>query len=208
MAVISTSNSNMDFPLQIGRQYAAPLDKYEVFYSYEDAYTYSSTSAVAYVGQVIAVVVDDTTTLYYINNEAGDLIEINSEGVQGPTGATGATGAVGPTGATGATGETGAIGPTGPQGEKGADGTSVNILGSYDSLADLQAEHATGSAGDAYLINGDLYVWSETNSDWEGVGTIEGPMGPTGAVGDTGSAGPTGATGVSISTVRLVEITE
>ena len=45
------------------------------------------------------------------------------------------------------------------QGAKGADGTSVTIMGYYDSLDQLYYDHPTGSVGDAYMVDGDLYVW-------------------------------------------------
>lgn len=64
------------------------------------------------------------------------------------------------------------------QGAKGSDGTSVTILGSYETLAELEAAHPTGTEGDAYMVNGDLYVWNGT--EWENVGQIQGPQGPTG----------------------------
>jgi len=101
------------------------------------------------------------------------------------------------------------------QGAKGADGTSVTILGSYNTLAELQAAHPTGSLGDAYMVGGDLYVWN--GSAWEDVGQIQGPQGPqgiqgpqgvkgdtgaTGAKGDTGATGATGATGKGVSALR------
>lgn len=130
-------------------------------------------------------------------------------GPQGNIGPTGAVGAVGPTGATGAVGPTGPtgtqgpIGPTGPTGPKGADGTGVTILGSYESEEALKQAHSTGNPGDAYLVQGDLYVWSETQSDWDNVGTIQGPAGstgPTGPTGGTGPVGPTGPTGATGST--------
>lgn len=57
----------------------------------------------------------------------------------------------------------------------GTDGTSVTILGSYNTLAELQAAHPTGSLGDAYIVSGDLYVW--TGSAWSNVGQIQGPAG-------------------------------
>ena len=65
-------------------------------------------------------------------------------------------------------------------GADGADGTSVTILGSYASYAALIAAHPTGSAGDAYLVDGYLYVWSTDTSDWENVGNIQGPAGTPG----------------------------
>lgn len=89
-------------------------------------------------------------------------------------------------------------------GAKGADGTGVTILGSYDTEVALKAAHPTGNAGDSYLVDGYLYVWSETTSSWVNVGNIQGPKGDTGATGpqgekgekgDKGDTGATGATG-------------
>lgn len=69
---------------------------------------------------------------------------------------------------------------SGAQGDAGKDGTSVNILGSYETVEDLKLEHPTGNIGDAYLIAGDLYVWSENSNEWANVGTIQGPKGEQG----------------------------
>ena len=110
---------------------------------------------------------------------------------QGPTGETG-VGTTGPTGATGATGPTG-VGITGATGTAGAPGTGVSILGSYATLAELQAAQPTGQTGNAYLVAGELYVWA--GSSWTNVGNIKGPTGSTGATGPTGLAGATGSTG-------------
>ena len=62
-------------------------------------------------------------------------------------------------------------------GLNGADGTSVTILSSYDTLEDLQVAHPTGNEGDAYIIDGDLYVWNVDDSIWKNVGKIQGPQG-------------------------------
>ena len=78
-------------------------------------------------------------------------------------------------------------------GTYGKDGTSVTILGSYATLAELEAAHPTGSVGDAYMVAGDLYVWNGTQ--WENVGQIQGPQGPQGERGPQGATGATGATG-------------
>src|SRR6056297_1126505 len=92
--------------------------------------------------------------------------------------------------------EPGPPGPEGPQGPKGEDGKSVNILGSLDSPSDLPNE---GDSGDAWLIDGELWVW--TGNDWENVGNIQGPQGPAGPEGpqgpqgDEGPQGPIGMTG-------------
>jgi hypothetical protein len=112
---------------------------------------------------------------------------------QGPVGATGATGATGANSTVaGPTGPTG-VGITGPTGTAGADGTGVSILGSYTTFSALQAAQPSGATGDAYLVAGELYVW--TGSVWTNVGSIQGPTGSTGSTGPTGSSGATGATG-------------
>lgn len=77
----------------------------------------------------------------------------------------------------------------------GKDGTSVNILGSYETYDALKAEHPTGAPGESYIIGEDLYVWSATNEDWINVGRIQGPQGATGPSGLTGATGSKGATG-------------
>lgn len=86
-------------------------------------------------------------------------------------------------------------------GTNGQDGTSVTILGSYDTLSALQSAHPVGDAGDAYLIGGRLYVWAVDNGEWEDVGNIQGPEGKAGigirsatvayGVSDTSSTQPT-----------------
>ena len=87
----------------------------------------------------------------------------------------------------------------GPQGETGAsgkDGTGVTILGSFDSLEALKAAHATGTAGDSYLIGGHLYVWDATGTDWKDVGNIQGPKGDKGETGTAGTNGTNGTNGL------------
>ena len=75
---------------------------------------------------------------------------------------------------------------------QGKDGTSVNILGSYDSLEELKQAHPSGNIGDAYIVQGDMYVWSAEENDWVDVGNIQGPKGDKG---DTGAQGPKGIQG-------------
>ncbi len=110
-------------------------------------------------------------------------------GPQGPPGEDGQDGVQGPIGPAGPTGPQG---NTGPQGPAGADGTGVTILGSFDDESQLPG---SGDPGDSYLIDGDLYVWSETSTSWENVGNIQGPQGNTGATGATGATGPQGPQG-------------
>lgn len=63
----------------------------------------------------------------------------------------------------------------GPQGKKGEKGDSLNILGNYNSLEELISKHPKGNVGDCYLVNGDLYIWSD--NEWSECGSIQGPPG-------------------------------
>lgn len=60
------------------------------------------------------------------------------------------------------------------KGDAGADGTSFNILGSKDEPSQLPQEG--NNIGDAYIISGDLWVWTGDN-EWKNVGNIQGPAG-------------------------------
>lgn len=121
-----------------------------------------------------------------------------SAGPQGPTGPVSTT--PGPTGPTGPVGFTGPTGPTGPAGR---DGSGVTILGTLPNTGSLPS--SGNDPGDAYVINGELYVWD--GAAWQNVGQVQGPTGPTGPtgargadstiVGPTGPTGPTGAAGAN-----------
>ncbi len=60
----------------------------------------------------------------------------------------------------------------------GADGTSIHILGEYTTEEELKTTHPTGNTNDAYIVNGDLYVWTETQ--WTNVGQFKGKDGVDG----------------------------
>lgn len=73
-------------------------------------------------------------------------------------------------------------GPEGPEGPQGEAGSGVRILG---SLPDPDALPGSGNeVGDAYLIDGDLWVWD--GAGWGNVGTIQGPQGEQGEAGADG----------------------
>ena len=56
---------------------------------------------------------------------------------------------------------------------RGADGTSITIKGTVTSVSQLPA---TGNEnGDAYLLDGYLYIW--TGTSWSNVGKIQGEAG-------------------------------
>lgn len=100
----------------------------------------------------------------------------------------------GPQGPKGDQGDTGPVGPQGPRGEKGEqgnDGTSLNVLGTKESEADLPL---SAEKNDAYLINGEMWVFDGTN--WNNAGKIQGPQGPQGPVGPQGPKGDPGPQGV------------
>ncbi len=113
--------------------------------------------------------------------------------VKGPKGEQGERGIPGPIGPTGPKGD---IGPTGMTGAKGSDGTSVTILGSYDTIEALEQAHSSGKPGDSYLVDSNLYVWSEEDSKWTNVGVIKGPQGIQGERGPQGLPGPQGPQGL------------
>lgn len=103
---------------------------------------------------------------------------------------------IGPQGPQGPQGEKGDVGPQGPQGpqgekgEQGNDGTSLNILGTKESEADLPL---SAEKNDAYLINGEMWVFNGTN--WNNAGRIQGLQGPQGPKGDPGPQGIKGDPG-------------
>lgn len=63
-------------------------------------------------------------------------------------------------------------GEKGEPGKDGADGTSINIKGSVSSVEELPQ---SANIGDAYVVNGDLYVWDGLT--WNNIGGIKGPAG-------------------------------
>ena len=91
-------------------------------------------------------------------------------------------------------------GAKGDKGDKGEDGKSFTIRAQYETLADLEAAHPTGTVNDAYLV-GDpledevpyLYMWLENTTthvySWENCGKIVGMKGDKGDKGDKGESG-------------------
>lgn len=67
---MSTINKNapfMELPLGISRQVGAPIERFEVFYSFEEAQNYAKTNPLAYVGQTIKVVLEKEKTVNLYN---------------------------------------------------------------------------------------------------------------------------------------------
>ena len=81
MANIIKENSYMEFPLQIKRQYAAPIDYNEVWYDLEALKEYAKSGATAYAGQ----------TVKYINEAESNKITVYTIGADGTLITTGVT---------------------------------------------------------------------------------------------------------------------
>lgn len=112
-------------------------------------------------------------------------------GAQGEAGPKGDTGADGPPGPQGEAGPKGDRGEVGPQGEAGR---GLDILGTYESLAALQAAAAFPAQGDMYNVGTGapyaLYMWDITAQpgSWVHQGQLRGPAGPNVVDGGTDTA--------------------
>ena len=107
----------------------------------------------------------------------------------------GDTGATGPKGDKGDTDATDSQGPAGPKGDTGDTGLGTTIKGSYPSYEALIESHPTGTATDAYLVNGTIYVWDTVNNEWKNSGSLKGSKGDKGDTGEKGATGDTGDKG-------------
>lgn len=79
------------------------------------------------------------------------------------------------------------------KGAQGKDGAGISIKGSYDSEIELETAHPTGSDGDAYLVQGHIWVWD--GASWQDAGNIQGPKGDKGDPGEKGDPGTPGEKG-------------
>ncbi|MDV9989318.1 hypothetical protein RHK08_18955, partial [Clostridioides difficile] len=84
-------------------------------------------------------------------------------------------------------------GEKGEKGEKGDPGEDLNIKGSFDSIDELPAD---ATPGDGYIIEGNLYVWS--NNIWVNTGNMKGEQGDKGDRGIKGDKGDKGDKGQNI----------
>ena len=80
MAFKKKDGNFMGLPMNIARGNPIPLDKSEIWYSYEELINYARNSSVAYVGQILGLVNEElnTATAYIILNTDGDVQEIGS----------------------------------------------------------------------------------------------------------------------------------
>lgn len=82
---------------------------------------------------------------------------------------------------------------------------ALSVLGLYETLEELEADHPSGKDGDAYAVGtkeeNEIYIWNSKSKAWESIGSLKGPQGetgepgPKGEQGETGPQGPKGETG-------------
>ncbi|MDR2913689.1 MAG: collagen-like protein [Tannerella sp.] len=115
------------------------------------------------------------------------------QGTKGDKGEKGDTGPAGPQGPKGEKGDTGSVGPQGAKGDKGDTGKGFDILGYYETLAQLKTAVPNPTSGDAYGVGTsepyDIYVFDGVSNDWINNGPIQGPQGIQGPVGPQGNVG-------------------
>ena len=78
MAMIKKDGNFMGLPMNIARGNPIPLDKSEIWYSYEEMLNYAATNPVAYVGQILGLVDEENNTAkaYIILNTDGKVQEV------------------------------------------------------------------------------------------------------------------------------------
>ena len=123
------------------------------------------------------------------------IIPMGKDGNIGPKGDKGDKGEKGEKGDIGPKGDKGDKGEKGDTGTAGQKGEGINIIDSYKSEDELLEKHPVGKTGDAYLVNSNIFVWSENDGIWKDAGSIKGDKGEKGEKGDKGDTGETGPKG-------------
>ncbi len=156
---------------------------------YSDKSTYSTSA-----GNGISSVSDNgngTLTFTYLDGSTYTTPVLTGlqgqQGIQGPIGQNGANGQNGLSAyeiwlAEGNSGTesdfiNAIIGQQGVQGIQGETGAGLNILNTFSTITELPV---SGNPGDAYLVNGDLFVWSQNTNTWNNAGNVQGPIGLSG----------------------------
>lgn len=83
-------------------------------------------------------------------------------------------------------------GEPGEQGKPGKDGESFHYDGAFNSLEELLAHITDPKDGDAYIIDGTVYIWNEELGEWVTSGVMQGPKGDKGDPGEPGKDGEPG----------------
>lgn len=68
-----------EYPNSFKRQGAFPLEAYSLFYSLAAAQAYAKDNPIAYVGQLLGVVENESVTYYKIVDAAGNLKQLMDE---------------------------------------------------------------------------------------------------------------------------------
>lgn len=78
MAIVKKDSNFMGLPVNIARGNPIPLDKSEIWYSYDEMISYAQSDPTAYVGQILGLVNenDKTATAYIILNVSGEVQEV------------------------------------------------------------------------------------------------------------------------------------
>lgn len=100
--------------------------------------------------------------------------DIGPQGLQGPQGRRGERGMRGPQGLRGIDGQ---------KGDKGDKGEGTQLKGKKETVNHLPA---IGEKGDAWAVQGYIYVWDDTNKIWKNAGSFVGPQGQMGLQGNVG----------------------
>lgn len=67
------------------------------------------------------------------------------------------------------------------RGPKGDPGNGVSITGTFESYDALVAARPQGVPNESYMIQRELWVWSDNTGTWENIGQIQGPPGEPGS---------------------------
>lgn len=74
----------------------------------------------------------------------------------------------------------------GEVGPKGDTGDGLHVDGTYSSYNAFIAAHPEGTKEEVYIVGGNIFTWSETESIWVNGGRVQGPQGQTGQDGKPG----------------------
>lgn len=82
-----------------------------------------------------------------------------------------------------------------PKGEKGEDGTSIKILGRFDTYRELVTQYPDGSDLDGGFLVGpengpcNYHIWNKRTLKWDSIGPLKGEKGDKGDKGESGENG-------------------
>lgn len=80
-----------------------------------------------------------------------------------------------------------------------------SVNGTFNSYEEFIKKHPTGSKGEVFLVDEDIYVWDDEKSKWTNAGRMGGTKGEKGDKGDKGDAGPERVKTAYIVTFNSIE---